>query len=308
MTIDLTASTSGRAAEAGDLLEQRFALLAGRRLRGCGRCGRGEPLQADQRGAQPDLRGAPACARSSAWRRSRPARARALLPRAAAAPPPRLPARTCRDTRSSWPYRAPRRSQSAQGRRRRGRRPRRRARPRPRPPPRPRDPVEQRREPLLAEPAEHERVQDDRHVAAVFAQSVDLRLEPGDEAVGLERVGRPAICSRADAERRQHAAGVDVAPLEGQQGDAVLEAGAGAGRASSSAGRPRAGRSCRPRRAAPPGGRKPAISRPSSRERREPRSRFAACSAAVSPPHCSWRQAWKATSWPRASISRSSSG
>src|SRR5436305_1677391 len=92
------------------------------------------------------------------------------------------------------------------------------------------DSIEQLRERCGAEPAEHERVQDDRHVAAVSGQPVDLRFEPGTEVGRLDRLGRSADLFACRAERRQNAAGVYISPLEGQQGEAVLETDAGAGR------------------------------------------------------------------------------
>ncbi len=50
------------------------------------------------------------------------------------------------------------------------------------------------------------------------------------KASGSSGSGEPVICFAHRGERRQHAGGVDVAPLEGQQGDAVLDARARAGR------------------------------------------------------------------------------
>ena len=68
------------------------------------------------------------------------------------------------------------------------------------------------------------------------SRSISL-LQVGEEGVGVERVGRAGHLLAHRAERRQHAGRVDVAPLEGEQGDAVLDARARArGRAVAQAG------------------------------------------------------------------------
>ena len=120
---------------------------------------------------------------------------------------------------------------------------------------------------------EHERVQDERDVAPVAAvQPLEVGLEVGDELRRL--AGR--------AEVGQHAARIDVAPFETEQGEAVLDAGARAGGGAIAKAAPRAGRRCRRRRAAPPGGRMPRTSSPSSSNAAMPRARFSACAPAVS--------------------------
>ena len=105
-------------------------------------------------------------------------------------------------------------------------------------------------------------MQDDRQVAAVRARRSISPSSQSTNAAGSTGSAEPFICFAGRGERRQHAARVDVAPLEGQQGEAGLDTGAAA----------RRGAVAQPGLAQdldaavtelPPGGRRPAIRRPS---------------------------------------------
>ncbi len=64
------------------------------------------------------------------------------------------------------------------------------------------------------------------HEAAVALEAVDLCSPGRRERVGAERVRGAGHLLADRVEAGEHRGGVDVAPLEGEQGDAVLDAGA----------------------------------------------------------------------------------
>ena len=118
--------------------------------------------------------------------------------------------------------------------------------------------------------------------------------EAGEEGGRVERLGRAGHLARAPSPSGGSTqAGVDVAPLEGQQRQRRPRSRRPLRPASSSAGPPRGGPRAPP---SPSAAARAAACRRSRgrapRRRRCPRARFSACSAALSPPHCSWRQAW----------------
>ena len=136
------------------------------------------------------------------------------------------------------------------------------------------DAIEQRREALLAEPLEHERVEDDRDEAALVGEPLELALEEGEEGAGIDRVGRAGHLARGPTERRAARRLASTwRQRKGSRASAVLDARARPGRRAVAQARPRAGPRGRPSPSCPPGGRMPGQLQPELCEGRDARGR-----------------------------------